>query len=494
MEKDIIIDGAPSIDTGVDVSAQYRTGTLQYTKSGLAMLFVWLMWGDFCFSIMQTVDPSILPFMLNKLDAPNTTISLYLTTIPAFMNFVLNPIISTKSDRYRSKWGRRRPFLVFATPFITLFLVLTGFAPEIGAWLHAHVFSASGASPQLVTVWLLGVLIVGYRFFDLFVATVFYYFFNDVVPEHYMGRFTTGFRAFAVIATFSYNWFIFKYAEDHAKWIFLGIALLYLIGFMLMCWKVKEGEYPPPPEKIGNKEGISASIRTYIKECFSHKFYMVWFMVYSLYTIAGCATPFLLLMQQRSLGITMEQIGHLGAIGGVVSFIVLFPAGVLSDKYHPFRVHLVSMAALLVASLLFAIVIIGFKFPPSTTYKILLGYAIIYAPLGAISITAFFPLGMRLLPRSRYGQFCSAGAMISSLFIMLGGYVIGVLLDYVKKLLGGDISYLRYVTLWIPMGYLLCLAASIILYRMWKKMGGDASFSPPEPDHFLSSKEGAGIN
>lgn len=478
------LDTNPALDKAVEADTRYRAGTLQFTKASLAMLFVWLMWGDFCFTLLETVEPTIMPFMMDKLKASSTMISIFLVTIPAFMNFVLNPIISVKSDRYRSKWGRRIPFLVISAPFIALFLTLTGFSPEIGAWLHAHVFK--GLDQRIVSLGFLGIALVAYRFFNYFTATVFYYLFNDVVPEHFMGRFTTGFRAFAVIANFVYQWFVFKYAEDYARWIFMGVGLLYLLGFTLMCWKVKESEYPPP-EAIGAKSGIVANIRTYCRECFYHKFYLVWFMVYGLFLVFSCAGPFLLLMQQKSLGISMEQIGHMAGFGSVASFVVLFPSGFLSDKYHPFRVFLASVTSMFIVSLIFAIMIIGFRFSQSITYSIVWGYTIIFAPLASIAFTAIFPLGMRLLPRSRYGQYCSAGAMVSSLLIMLGGYVVGVFLDYVKNALHGDVGYLRYVTVWNPLTFFGCLIASLVLFRMWKKLGGDASFTPPEPEDYVRS-------
>ena len=55
--------------------------------------------------------------------------------------------------------------------------------------------------------------------------------------------------------------------------IFLGIALLFLCVFMLMCWRVKEGEYPPPPLDE-NRRGAWTSVKTYFRECFSHPFYL----------------------------------------------------------------------------------------------------------------------------------------------------------------------------------------------------------------------------
>jgi len=111
---------------------RYQCGRLIYTKAGLFTLFSWLLWGDFCFSLMETIWPNILPLMLKSKGTPNTILSLVITTIPSAMNFVMNPIISTASDRYRGRRGRRIPFLLGATPFITLFLILLGFSKQIG--------------------------------------------------------------------------------------------------------------------------------------------------------------------------------------------------------------------------------------------------------------------------------------------------------------------------------------------------------------------------
>lgn len=57
-----------------------------------------------------------------------------------------------------------------------------------------------------------------------------------------------------------------------------------------------------------------------------------------------------------------------------------------------------------------------------------------------------------------------------------------------KSVLHGDVNYLRYVTVWNPLNFLLCLIASFVLYKMWKQLGGDTNFSPPDPDECLSNK------
>ena len=96
----------------------YHCGTLTYTKVGLFVLFAWLLWGDFCFTMMETVVPSIVPLRLRELNAPNWIMGLVLVTLPCILNVALNPVISTASDRHRGRWGRRIPFMLFTVPFV----------------------------------------------------------------------------------------------------------------------------------------------------------------------------------------------------------------------------------------------------------------------------------------------------------------------------------------------------------------------------------------
>ena len=84
-----------------DPSARYTVGTLTYTKMGLVSLFGWLLWGDFCFQMMEAITPSIIPLKLNSLEAPNWAIALIITTLPGAMNMAINPWISFTSDRHR---------------------------------------------------------------------------------------------------------------------------------------------------------------------------------------------------------------------------------------------------------------------------------------------------------------------------------------------------------------------------------------------------------
>ena len=130
----------------------YTVGTLSYTKMGLVSLFGWLLRGDFCFQVMESLNPAIIPLKLRSLDAPNWAIALIMVTLPGILNRTICPWVSFKSDRHRGPLGRRIPFILYTLPFLTGFLLLLGFSEQIGRALHSILPSAWGMSVSAVTI------------------------------------------------------------------------------------------------------------------------------------------------------------------------------------------------------------------------------------------------------------------------------------------------------------------------------------------------------
>ncbi|HRJ70941.1 MAG TPA: MFS transporter, partial [Terrimicrobiaceae bacterium] len=427
---------------------RYQCGTLVYTKAGLFTLFVWLLWGDFCFTLMEAIWPNVLPLLLKSEGAPNMVTALAITTVPQLMNFVLNPIISTISDRYRSKLGRRIPFLLFSAPFITLFLILMGFSRELGRQMYSLFGGLSPhLTPAMMTVGLICVLIVCFRFFELFVATIFYYLFNDVVPTAFMGRFLGLFRAIGCLAGALFNFFLFKYAESHASIIFLGGAFLYGTAFLLMCLNVREGTYPEPDENSKRMKAPLAAVKIFFAECFRHRIFRRLFAYSALAGASGSINIFMIFMA-FSIGLTIDQVGKVAGVSAVVAMLLMYPMGALVDRFHPLRVTIVAQIAFCTITLLQCIFLF-YEFPKNIAFWTYASLAGISIPVLTANTAASLPLVMRLFPNERFGQFCAANAMCSALGISVAGVLAGVYLDTLKRFFAssGDYYY-RFVPAW----------------------------------------------
>jgi len=458
-----------------------RVGTLVYSKAGIFTLFTWLLWGDFSFSLMEAVWPSVLPLKLRSLDASNFVIALLLTTIPSLMNFVLNPIISTASDRYRSKRGRRIPFLLFATPFVTIFLVLLGLSKQLGASLHAIMATAAPAwlTPTTLTIGLISVLVISFRFFELFINTIYWYLFNDVVPQTLLGRFLGLFRVVGALAGALYNFLVYRFAESHASEIFIGAGLLYGSVFLLMCLNVKEGDYPPPEPMAKKSHSPVGYITTFARECGSHRIYLLVYLAGAIWVFAGCIGGFHVFLA-TSLGLSLGEFGSIAGVSGLVGVALAYPAGVLVDRFHPIRVMVFAKAGLCLASPILLI----FLFVNLSPKEAFLAYCVstvISLPLSTVYNAAFLPMLMRTLPQEKFGQFCAANAMVSALALIVGGLLAGTFLDLMKSVHGGSDFYYRYIPVWGTIFTFASVVATFALFLEWKKLGGDKGYHPPGP-------------
>ncbi|MBS1369273.1 MAG: MFS transporter [Lentisphaeria bacterium] len=437
----------------------YRCGTLTYTRLGLLNLFIWLLWGDFCFSMMETVSPSLTPLLLKMHNASNLTIGVLMGSIPALLNFIINPIVSTRSDRTRSRWGRRIPYLLFTPPFTALFLILLGWSDQISAFFYGLLWG-DGGNPATFTICLIAFFVICYQGFDLFVGSVFYYIFADVVPQQFIGRFMSLFRIAGTLAGMCFNLLVMPYAKTHMSIIFTVIALIYVLSFTGMCLHVKEGKYPPPSPA---PPGLPAMIRGYFRDCFSVPFFAILFIGLAFnYVSTVCRGMFNLLFALNDLGLSTAQFGRVGAVGGIVSVVLYLPMGYLVDRFHPLRIYL--------AGALLVTLVNPFGFFFVHGYGTFMAMGILLAVVYTVQNSSLLPLCVKLYPKEQFGQFCSAAAMVKALLLVAANAAGGWFID----LLG-----YRWLYVWDFFFTIICFAILLWIYFRWKRLGGDTGYRPP---------------
>ena len=426
--------------------------------------------------MMEALTPTLLPLMLKNHNASNLTIGLLVGSLPSLLNFIINPIVSTSSDRTRSRWGRRIPYLLFSSPFVVLFLILLGWSDRIGLWFH-HLAFGPGGSPAKTIIVVIAVFAIAYQVFNLFIASVFYYLFADVVPTQFLGRFMALFRVAGTCAGFVFNLLVLPHADTHLPWIFTIVALLYLVSFLLMCLHVKEGEYPPP-EPVKNRSPFGF-VSVYVRECFSIPFFLVYFLVMALNNASTvCRSMFNLLFATRELHISLDQYGFIIAVGSGITIPLFYFVGLLVDKIHPIRVYMIGSVLIICMN------IFGFFWVHSyATFSVV---AIALAFVYMLQIASTLPLNMRLVPRDKYGQFSSAMAMVSSITLVLANAGGGWFID--------RLGY-QYIYVWdflfTSVGFVLLLW----VYGKWKETRRGSELCPPgtESGRNRSGIDGSGL-
>jgi len=469
------------VPAGVELHEdKYHVGTLAYTGWGLVRLFCWLLWGDLVWTLMEAVVPNVLPLKLGELKA-EWLIPIFQATIPAVLVVALCPVISFRSDRYRSRLGRRIPYLLWTTPLLSVCLMLFGLSDILGHSLYGPVTKFLGIhiTENTMILVLMALFLIGWRFGETYANTIYWYLFNDVVPHGRLAQFNSLFRVVGNLVGIAYWKWVFPKSMEHFAYIFVGAGALYLFGFGLMCLKVKEGEYPPPPENVDKRRGLISSIRTYAKECFTHKFYWYFFLMNAFFSVSWLAgQSYNLLRNTESLKLDMQTLGDLGSWTLVATLVMLPPLGWLADKLNPIRVFVV-MGFVLFVNPLINCVFIFWDFGPSVNLIILYVLALVILPFDAMQDTVTMPMYMRLLPKDRYGQFASANGTLRALARIGLSLLVAPVWYILIKAFGRDMAF-RMFPLWTIVLQVPALVCLVLLYREWKHLGGKDNYVPPQ--------------
>lgn len=93
----------------------YSIRNLDYTLPRLLLVCTMMLLANKTLGLIcYTLVPSVKPILLDRVGASATDIALIISTIPSVLTFVLCPLISTISDKTRTRIGRRQPYLIFS--------------------------------------------------------------------------------------------------------------------------------------------------------------------------------------------------------------------------------------------------------------------------------------------------------------------------------------------------------------------------------------------
>ncbi len=448
----------------------YSVGSLTYTRRGIVTLFGWLLWGDFAFTFFEQVLGRFLPLYLKDLNASNTVIGITAGCFAGLVNVVFLPGISQWSDRFRSCLGRRIPFLLVVTPLAVIALLGIGFAPEIGGWMfqHAVIKVAPWITMSTVLLSFLCTFAILFHFFNMVLVNAYNWLLHDVVPQVFMARFLSWFRIVDTVASVLFLWYVFPTMLDHRRETFSAIGVFYLLAFMLMCWRVKEGEYPDPePRPSGSN--ILSRYYAYFRDCLSLPIYRNFFIAYVLVAVgSSCPGSFVMLYARDNLNLDMDNLGRIFAYAALASAILYVPVGWLCDKFSATQVTLTSLIFLVTIPLsAFFLVVDKSSF---LIYSIVAMIPWVSWTLGSLV------LSMHLFPEEVFGEFSAGLNVFGCGGSILGYYLIGILMDF-------NGSDYRAAFLWKVFFFGSAILPMLFVFRDWKRNGGPDNYIPPLPDH-----------
>jgi maltose/moltooligosaccharide transporter len=409
---------APSATGTAPSGGLLRVRNLTYNRSELVSLFCWLLLADLAFMVVSQIEPSVLPILLKNAGASDHHVAWILGTLVQVTQLVLNPVYSTTSDRTRTRWGRRIPYLFVVTPLASILLAATPYAPELATWLQQQAWAADllRQFPVPAAVLMYGVFVFAFYLFYSGTSSIFFYLFRDVVPESHMGRFMALFRMVGALGTFILNYWLLGIGVRLPHEMFLAMAGLNLVGFMALCWFVKEPDYPPverPAEVESRSAGRQAAtaVISYFRECFSDSLHW-WTYVCRLMVYASVmVSTFRIFFALHELNMTVEEAGKALSWSSLAWVLVAYPLGLLVDRWKVFRVM---KWALWIQSTSYLLSF--FLIRDGATFLL---FSLITGVLYWAIMLCQFMLGQEVFPALKLGQFFSANVVLQAVVIAI---------------------------------------------------------------------------
>ena len=344
----------------------YKIRDLQYALPRLLLVCTMMLLatqtlGLVCYNLV----PGVKPILLDRVGASATDIALVIGTIPQAINFILCPIISTLSDRTRTRIGRRIPYLIFSAPVLVVLLLMIAWTPEIAELVNRFLPFTQGGNTAF---WVLAVLILLFQVTYLFPGSVVYYLIADVIPKECVGRF--------------------------------------MAASMVVSSVRRSADY----------------LAMFFRQCFQHRIFVLLFLCTGLNQASNiCRGMYNVLFATKDIGMTIGTYGKIIGGGAAISAVVVLFMGRIMDKTHPMFIYLIGGCFIMLVN------VFGYFFIYSTMTFAVIGIAtaIMYALQGL----AFSPLLINLLPPDKYGQFSSANSMVNSVAVFFGAWLGGQLTD-----------------------------------------------------------------
>lgn len=431
------------------VGAQLKPGrALGLTAAGLVAVMFWLLVGDLGIAVRERAAlPSGLE-LLHRNAASDTTTSLILLTVPAVLSLLVVPFIGYHSDHTRSRWGRRRPFLLAIAPVGCLAMLGVAISPSLGAWTD----TALGAlSPGLRTC-KLAYFCLFWAVFEcaaISVASLFTGLLNDVVPRQLLGRFYAGLRVVGLGAGIAFNTWVFALTDHYLVEILLAIAFGFMLPIVLMCLMIKEdpGALEPAIAPPAAKRTLLVP-RAHILACFAHRPYL-WAV--GAFMLAGVTfSPFTTFCQYYAqvAGISKSTLGSLTAYGYAVSIASAFGIGWLVDRFGAVRV------SALVMGVYFLAVAAGYLLlHDGVSFSV---FYMAHVVLSGAYFTAAASMPMALFPSAQFVQYNST----KDLMVVFGSILVSSIQGPILDISGHDYH------LTLLSGALFSLLSIICLVRL----------------------------
>ena len=370
---------------------------MRYRRWSMASTVAWLLVGGLGIAVRERWAPPAALVALRDYGASDSTVALLLSALPALASLLLVPAVGLRSDRSRTRLGRRRPWLLLCAPLAGL--AMLGAAGATGATWFCLCWALFDAAAACTAA--------------LFAGLV-----NDVVPRAFLGRFYALNRIVGLGMAIVFNTTLLARTDSSLRAILVAIAAVCALAIPLMCLRVKEqpadqrdlvAALPRPPAR-----GTLAACLAQHGSAWAFAPFML---------AAAAFGPFNTFSQNYALdlGVGKTEFGDLTAAGYAVSIASAFTIGALADRFGALRVAasaLVLYAPIALAGSLLVVDAAGFRC-----------FYLAHVILSGAYFTAAAALPAALFPQAEFVRYLACKDSLVAVATLVVGGAAGPLLD-----------------------------------------------------------------
>jgi DHA1 family multidrug resistance protein-like MFS transporter len=382
----------------------------------------------FAFSAASTLVPFFVPQFLRDYTSSNTLVGFIVGGEGIFC--LLIPLwVGVQSDRiWTKRWGRRRPFMIYAAPFMAASLILIPFQP--------------GLVPIAVSTF---IFFAAYHFY----SSPYQSLLPDVTPPGFHGR-VQGYQAvmrgggmfLGMIAAM----FLFGLWKP-LPFIICGVLIM-VVTYVTVV-KVDEPQYVASEhQEQATLWGEMARLwRLTWKNKPIRRFMVAAFLWEG--TLAGLK-PFIVSYFTDSLRASPYMSGVLFVIVGLVYLVAGLLSGYLADRFGRSMIMRIGLWLYLVGSAV-ALLMGNYR------------WAFVFLPIfglgGAIVMTLPYAILMKMMPRGQVGGLTAMFSMVRGLANVVAPLIAGGAVDVARKYLAGtQYAGRQYSAIWGVCGLMIIIS------------------------------------
>jgi MFS family permease len=349
--------------------------------------------GNIGWSACFVVIGPLMQLDMREAGVPTSVIGL-LTSINSWLVAFLVMYFSWRSDRTRSRFGRRVPYLFISTPFIAICLALFPFVGHPASLAILFMVQALFMDMKASTYPLLSI---------------------DCVPRHFLARMNAINAASSSLINFGALTLGMRLAETHPWLPYVAAAGILLTVTAAAGLIIREPAVEIPQDGTAFKPWSALAIG-----CADRRRIVLMVGVALLVSFMACYTTFVWLYADSALGMARSEVADALRWGLLINAIVAFPVGWIIDRFGSWLV----ISAYLVLIVVTCAILLGAD--GRTGLMIAAVMATCVAPLyNAADILVY-----RTCPPAHVGSVTSSNAFIRNAWVGILVVVVGVMADW----------------------------------------------------------------